>query len=203
MKKMKVATMMSIKMKKIYDNSSNRLLFTSVKENDDHNTLIEDKIGKEETKDENEEYDIQQVYYELYGLCEILTKKNKTLKGESKRLVDDVSILKDELMLKNNDIRDLEHKLTTLNENLAHAHNEVHNLQSNLESSQLESKYLQMKLIKGKFMLINSIKYCACTNFLVAILVYVLSVPLINSPSEMINSIKCWACTKFLVTRLV
>ena len=41
--------------------------------------------------------------------------------------------------------------MTTSNENLAQAKEKIHNLQSELESSQLETNSLQMKLMKGKF----------------------------------------------------
>ncbi|WP_274923156.1 hypothetical protein, partial [Streptomyces clavifer] len=89
-------------------------------------------------------------YDDLYELCEIITKKNKSLKIESKRLVNDANILKDQLILKDNEIRNVQSKLFTSNDNLAKAEKEIHKLQWLLESSQQESKSLQMKLKKGK-----------------------------------------------------
>ena len=60
-------------------NISNWLLFTSIEESNEHNTLIDDTIGKEETKDENEMNEIQQAYDELYENWENMIKKNKVL----------------------------------------------------------------------------------------------------------------------------
>ena len=66
------------------------------------------------------------------------------MKVESKKLVN-------ELTLKVNEIRNLESKLTTSNDNLANVQNKIHNLQLMLESSQQETKSLHLKLIKGKY----------------------------------------------------
>jgi len=111
------------------DNSTSWLLLTSIEENEDHNVLIEDNIGEEEVNDENNENDIHQAYDDLYELCEIITKKNKSLKIESKRLVNDANILKDQLILKDNEIRNVQSKLITSNDNLAKAEKEIHKLQ--------------------------------------------------------------------------
>ena len=76
------------------------LLFTSIEESNEHNTLIDDTIGKEETTNENEMDEIQQAYDELYENWENMIKKNKVLREESKRLIIDNNDLKDELRLK-------------------------------------------------------------------------------------------------------
>ena len=62
------------------ENISNWLLFTSIEESNEHNTLIDDTIGKEETTNENEMEEIQQAYYELYENWENMIKKNKVLR---------------------------------------------------------------------------------------------------------------------------
>ena len=61
------------------ENISNWLLFTSIEESNEHNTLIDDTIGKEETNDENEMNEIQQAYDDLYENWENMIKKNKVL----------------------------------------------------------------------------------------------------------------------------
>lgn len=101
------------------ENISNWPLFTSIEESNQHNTLIDDTIGKEETKDENEMNEIQQAYDELYENWENKIKKNKVLREEFKRLVIDNNDLKDELKLKIDEKRNLE-----------------------LESSQLEKRFI-------------------------------------------------------------
>ena len=63
------------------ENSSSRILFTMVEENEIQNTQIDEKIREEETKEEDNEGDIQQASGELYELCETLTNKNKNLES--------------------------------------------------------------------------------------------------------------------------
>lgn len=54
------------------DNSSSWLLVTTVEKNETHNSHIEDKVGKKEEKDEED--DIQQPFEKLNELCENSTK---------------------------------------------------------------------------------------------------------------------------------
>lgn len=77
------------------------------------------------------------------------------LKVESKRLVNDVNVLKDQLTMKDNVIRNLESNFTTSNDNLANVQDEIHNLQLKLEISKQETNSLQLKLIKANVLLIN------------------------------------------------
>lgn len=77
------------------------------------------------------------------------------LKVESKRLVNDVNVLKDQLTMKDNLIRNLESNFTTSNDNLANVQDEIHNLQLKLEISKQETNSLQLKLIKANVLLIN------------------------------------------------
>ena len=52
--------------------------------------------------------------------------------------------------MKDNEIGNLQSKLTTSNYNLANAEKEIHNIQLLPKPSQQETKYLHLKLIKGK-----------------------------------------------------
>ena len=100
---------------------------------------------KEEENDENE-YDSQQAYDELYTLSLELVKKNKKLREESKKLNQDLIFSNDEFREKEETINCLDSKFMISLHNLSKVQDELNELKIGYDELNKENLSLRDKL---------------------------------------------------------